>query len=67
MFFVKNVKKPTWSSVVATKQRNLFAMPDAENEDEIDSDSIDVAMQGINLVDGQDHCQTRDYGTTYIA
>jgi len=34
------VKKQTWSSVVALKPRNLFAMPDAENEDEIDSDSM---------------------------
>ena len=40
VFFVPLVNKPGWSSVVVMKPRNLFAMPDAENEDEIDSDSM---------------------------
>lgn len=55
VFLVKHVKKPTWSSVVALKPRNLFAMPDDNNEDGIDSDSIDLAMEGMNLVDGQEN------------
>ena len=55
VFFVKNMKKPTWSSVVSMKPKKIFAILDDENEDEIDSDSIDMAMEGMNLVDGQDH------------
>ena len=42
MFFVPLVNKPGWSSVVVMKPRNLFAMPDEENVDEIDIDSIDL-------------------------
>ena len=55
VFFVKNMKKPTWSSVVSMKPKKIFAILDDENDDEIDSDSIDMAMEGMNLVDGQDH------------
>ena len=40
--FVPLVNKPGWSSVVVMKPRNLFAMPDEENVDEIDIDSIDL-------------------------
>jgi len=42
VFFVPLVNKPGWSSVVVMKPRNLFAMPDEENVDEIDIDSIDL-------------------------
>ena len=50
MFFVNLVKKPRWSSVVAVRPRNLFAMPEAENEGDIEVHLIDVGIEDINLV-----------------
>ena len=44
------VNKPSWSSVIAMKPRDLFAMPKFELKD-----LIDVGMEGINLVGGQDN------------
>jgi hypothetical protein len=52
VFFVKLVNKPVWSNVVAMKPRNLFSMPEEENEDDIDS--IDLGIRGMNLLAGQD-------------
>jgi hypothetical protein len=54
VFFVKLVNKPGWSSVVAVKPRNLFAMTEEENEDDINIDSIDLGIRGMNLLAGQD-------------
>ena len=48
MFYVNLVNKPGWSSVIALKPRDLFAMPELELED-----SIDVGIGGINLLGGQ--------------
>ena len=48
MFYVNLVNKPGWSSVIALKPRGLFAMPELELED-----SIDVGIEGINLLGGQ--------------
>ena len=48
MFYVNLVNKPGWSSVIALKPRDLFAMPELELED-----SIDVGIEGINLLGGQ--------------
>ena len=55
VFLMKLVKKPAWSSVIALKPRNLFAMPDDENEGEIESNSIELAMDGMNMLDAHDH------------
>lgn len=50
VFYVDLVNKPGWSSVIAMKPRDLFAMPELELED-----SIDVGIQGINnLLSGQE-------------
>jgi hypothetical protein len=48
VFYVNLVNKPGWSSVIAMKPRDLFAMPELELED-----SIDVGIEVINLLDGQ--------------
>ncbi|KAG2549246.1 hypothetical protein PVAP13_9KG165752 [Panicum virgatum] len=48
VFYVNLVNKPGWSSVIALKPRDLFAMPEFELED-----SIDVSIEGINLLGGQ--------------
>jgi len=48
VFYVNLVNKPSWSSVIAFKPRDLFAMPELELED-----SIDVGIEGINLLGGQ--------------
>ncbi|KAG2549609.1 hypothetical protein PVAP13_9KG254713 [Panicum virgatum] len=48
VFYVNLVNKPGWSSVIALKQRDLFSMPELELED-----SIDVGIEGINLLGGQ--------------
>ena len=48
VFYVNLVNKPSWSSVIALKPRDLFAMPELELED-----SIDVGIEGINLLGGQ--------------
>jgi len=50
VFYVDLVNKPSWSSVIAMKPRDLFAMPKFELKD-----LIDVGMEGINLVGGQDN------------
>ena len=47
MFYVNLVNKPGWSIVIALKQRDLFSMPELELED-----SIDVGIEGINLLGG---------------
>jgi len=44
------VNKPGWSSVVAVRPRNLFAMPEAENEGDMEVDLLDVGIQDMNLV-----------------
>jgi len=44
---VNLVNKPGWSSVIALKPRDLFDMPELELED-----SIDVGIEGINLLGG---------------
>jgi hypothetical protein len=36
------------------KPRNLFAMTEEENEDDINIDSIDLGIRGMNLLAGQD-------------
>ena len=48
VFYVNLVNKPGWSSVIAMKPRDLFAMPELELED-----SIDVGIQVMSLLDGQ--------------
>ena len=48
VFYVNLVNKPSWSSVIVLKPRDLFAMPELELED-----SIDVGIEGINLLGGQ--------------
>jgi hypothetical protein len=48
VFYVNLVNKPGWSSVIAMKPRDLFAMPELELED-----SIDVGIEVINLLDRQ--------------
>jgi len=48
VFYVNLVNKPGWSSVIALKPRDLFAMPELELED-----SNDVGIEGINLLGGQ--------------
>jgi hypothetical protein len=48
VFYVNLVNKPDWSSVIALKPRDLFAMPELELED-----SMDVGIEGINLLGGQ--------------
>ncbi|CAO2189468.1 unnamed protein product, partial [Urochloa humidicola] len=54
VFYVKLVTRREWSSVVLMKPRNLFSMPEEENEAEIDIDSIDMGIQGMNLVGAED-------------
>ena len=49
-FFVNLVNKPGWSSVVAVRPRNLFAMPEAENEGDMEVDLLDVGIQDMNLL-----------------
>jgi len=48
VFYVNLVNKPGWNRVIALKPRDLFAMPELELED-----SIDVGIEGINLLGGQ--------------
>jgi len=50
VFFFNLVKKLGWSSVVAVRPRNLFAMPEAENEGDIEVHLIDVGIEDMNLV-----------------
>ena len=50
VFFANLVNKPGWSSVVVVRPRNLFAMPEAENDGDIEVDLLDVGIQDINLV-----------------
>ncbi|XP_066384653.1 uncharacterized protein [Miscanthus floridulus] len=50
VFFVNLVNKPGWSSVVAVRPRNLFAMPEAENEGDMEVDLLDVGIQDMNLL-----------------
>lgn len=47
VFYVKDVNKPNWSTVVRVKPRNLFAMPQAEMEADIDS--INVGVEEMNI------------------
>ena len=44
------MNKPGWSSVVAARPRNLFAMPEAENEGDVEVDLLDVGIQDMNLL-----------------
>lgn len=55
VFYVKSMTRQGWSSVVAMKPRNLFSMPEEENEADIDVAEIDVGIQGINLVGAEAH------------
>jgi len=50
VFFVNLVNKPRWSSVVAVRPRDLFAMPEAENEGDMEVDLLDVGIQDMNLL-----------------
>jgi len=50
VFFVNLVNKPGWSSVVAVRPRNLFAMPEVENEGDMEVDLLDVGIQDMNLL-----------------
>ena len=50
VFFVNLVNKPGWSNVVAVRPRNLFAMPEAENEGDMEVDLLDVGIQDMNLL-----------------
>jgi len=50
VFFVNLVNKPGWSSVVAVRPRNLFAMPEAENEGDMEVDLLDVGIKDMNLL-----------------
>ena len=50
VFFVNLMNKPGWSSVVAARPRNLFAMPEAENEGDMEVDLLDVGIQDMNLL-----------------
>jgi hypothetical protein len=53
VFFVNNVKKPGWCSVVRMLPRNLFSMPEeagAEKEGEIDVDSLVVGMNDMSVI-----------------
>jgi len=50
VFFVNLVNKLGWSSVVAVRPRNLFAMPEAENEGDMEVDLLDVGIQDMNLL-----------------
>jgi hypothetical protein len=53
VFFVNDVKKPGWCSVVRMLPRNLFSMPEeagAEKEGEIDVDSLVVGMEDMSVI-----------------
>ena len=50
VFFVNLVTKTGWSSVVAVRPRNLFAMPEEENQGDLDVDVLDVGIQDMNLL-----------------
>ncbi|XP_066316724.1 uncharacterized protein [Miscanthus floridulus] len=50
VFFVNLVNKPGWSSVVAVRPRNLFAIPEVENEGDMEIDLLDVGIQDMNLL-----------------
>jgi hypothetical protein len=53
VFFVNNVRKPGWCSVVRMLPRNLFSMPDQageEKEGEIDVDSLVVGMEDMSII-----------------
>ena len=56
VFFVPVVNKPGWSSVITLKQRNLFAMSEAEGA--IGVDSIDPGFGGTDLFGGQEDLST---------
>jgi len=47
VFYAEIPSKPGWCSVVAMKPRNLFAMPEA-TEDEHDISLLDVGVQDMN-------------------
>ena len=57
MFFVNLVNKLGWSSVVAVRPRNLFAMLEAENEGDMKVDLLDVRIQDMNLLGQMRICQ----------
>ena len=44
MFFVNLMNKSGWSSVVAVRPKNLFVMPEAENEGDMEVDLLDVGI-----------------------
>lgn len=52
VFYVRDVKKPNWSTVVKMKPRNLFTMPTTEIDDnntEVDIDSFDIGVDEMNV------------------
>ena len=50
VFFVNLVNKSGWYSAVGVSPRNLFAMPESENEVDINANPIDVGIQDLNLI-----------------
>lgn len=50
VFYVNLVKKLGWSSVVAMRPRNLFAMPDEENQGDLDVGALDMGIEHMNSV-----------------
>ena len=50
VFFVNLLNKPGWSSVVAVRPRNSFAMLETENEGGMEVDLLDVGIQDMNLL-----------------
>jgi hypothetical protein len=53
VFFVNNVKKPGWCSVVRMLPRNLFSMPEqagVEKEGKFVIDSLVVGMEDMSVI-----------------
>ena len=44
VFFVNLMNNSGWSSVVAVRPKNLFVMPEAENEGDMEVDLLDVGI-----------------------
>lgn len=55
MFFVNLLNKSGWSSVAGVSPRNLFAVPESENEVNIDANQLDVGIQDMNLIEPIDN------------
>ena len=52
VFYVRDVKKPNWSSVIKMKPRNLFSMPSTttgEDLSETDADILDVGVREMTI------------------